>query len=128
MKDIEGLLIILACILITLGGNSNSFAARATQDSFRCPGSTRFVFIGDTASEVLAKCGEPSYVEKERGPSPFFYRDPVDMGDEEYRWYVRQGDIIGEVWKYNFGRGRLLYYLTFQSGELVRIETGGYGY
>ena len=50
------------------------------------------------------------------------------MGHEEYRRYLADEGVYNEVWTYNFGRTKFIYYLTFQSGELVRIESGGYGY
>jgi hypothetical protein len=84
--------------------------------------------MGDTKSEVLNKCGEPTSVERTRRVPGFYYTDPVDLGHEEYRRYVAQGDISSEEWTYNFGRNKFIYYLSFQSGELVRIESGGYGY
>ena len=128
MKAVKGTLIILGCILMILGSHLTSFASRATQDSLRCPGSTRVIYIGDTDSEVLAKCGEPSSIQRKRSLRTFFYRDPVEMGHEEYRRYLTDEGVYNEVWTYNFGRTKFIYYLTFQSGELMRIESGGYGY
>ena len=60
--------------------------------------------IGDRTFEVLAKCGEP------------VYRD------------LRRGQAAIEVWTYDFGRRSFVRFLEFESGRLVRIRTGSYGY
>jgi len=53
---------------------------------------------GDAKYAVQEKCGKPT---------------SVDQGDD--------------VWIYDFGPGRFVYYLTFLEGRLNRIQRGGYG-
>ena len=53
---------------------------------------------GDAKCAVQEKCGKPT---------------SVDQGDD--------------VWIYDFGPGRFIYYLTFFEGRLNRIQRGGYG-
>ncbi len=127
MKDVKGLFIILVCTLMILGSHLTCFA-RATRNSLRCPGSTGLIYIGDTQTEVLDQCGEPTSVEKPTHVPGSNYRDPVELGHEQYRIFLGQGNRTSEEWTYNFGPTKFMTYLSFQSGEVVRIETGGYGY
>lgn len=60
--------------------------------------------IGDHTFEVLAKCGEP------------VFRD------------LRRKQTVVEVWTYDFGPRSFVRFLEFESGRLVRIRTGSYGY
>ena len=57
------------------------------------------VNVGDSKSDVLEKCGEPTRKE----------------GFQEY------------LWVYDFGSSNFVYYLTFSRDRLERIQTGGYG-
>ena len=61
-----------------------------------------FVSVGAGQFDVKQKCGEPTTIEP-------------------------GSDIGTEQWIYNFGPNEFVYYLTFQNGFLVQIETGGYG-
>ena len=36
--------------------------------------------------------------------------------------------VTVEEWEYNLGPGRFIRYLTFESGRLIKINTGDYGY
>jgi len=53
---------------------------------------------GDAKYAVQDKCGKPT---------------AVDKGDD--------------VWIYDFGPERFVYYLTFLEGSLNRVQSGGYG-
>lgn len=57
------------------------------------------VNMGDSKSDVLEKCGEPTR----------------KQGFQEY------------LWIYDFGSSSFVYYLTFTRGKVERIQTGGYG-
>jgi hypothetical protein len=75
-----------------------SFAVdREDVDSLGC--SNGIVNVGDSKSDVLEKCGEPTRKE----------------GFQEY------------IWVYDFGSSDFLYYLTFYKDRLERIQTGSYG-
>ena len=67
-------------------------------DALGCPDG--IVNIGDSKSDVLEKCGEPTRKE----------------GFREY------------LWIYDFGSSNLVYHLTFTGERLERIQTGGYGH
>jgi hypothetical protein len=125
-NDVKGVFAILAGILLTLSVQLSSVAARTTQNSLRCPGSTGLISIGDTESEVLDKCGEPTSIEKMRVPG-VYYGNPGEMGHEEYRTQIAREGAATQKWTYDFGPNKFVYYLSFQEGELYRIESGGYG-
>jgi hypothetical protein len=76
---------------------------------------------GDTAFEVLARCGEPAArdlkvvtVTRESG------------GGQQRMVEARTGTV--EIWTYDFGPQTLVRRLTVSDGRIVSIETGGYGY
>lgn len=84
-------------ILLFLGVSSSLAIDREDVSSLGC--SDGIVNVGDSKSDVLEKCGEPTRKE----------------GFQEY------------VWVYDFGSSNLVYYLTFSRDRLERIQTGGYG-
>ena len=77
----------------------------------------QLVSVGDSKTDVLAKCGEPtlkdSHVEEIR----------ERLGDTERKVFVTV-----EEWTYNLGPTRFVRILTFRNSTLTDIRTGGYGY
>lgn len=94
--------------------------------SIRCDG--RIVSIGAFREEVAAKCGEADHVEAwEEGPRTV-YSQLFDYEREHYILpHLIYGPLQMERWTYDFGSNRLIHYLYFQNGKLIRIETGGRG-
>jgi hypothetical protein len=89
------------------------------------------VSIGDTTSEVIAKCGEPSKVESWEVPRRSrYYRHSLSyLNNRKYRESLySKGHTTIEKWTYNFGFHRFIRYLTFKNSKLKRITKGGYGY
>ena len=84
-------------ILFFLGVSSSLAIDREDVSSLGC--SDGIVNLGDSKSDVLEKCGEPTRKE----------------GFQEY------------LWVYDFGSSNFVYYLTFSRDRLERIQTGGYG-
>lgn len=76
---------------------------------------------GDGKLDVLARCGEPAF---------------VDAWDEWQEVVVTRGDsavaervtVTIEIWTYDLGRNRLVRFVRFENGRVVRVTTGGYGY
>lgn len=92
----------------------------ALSQYLRCGGDV--VADGDRKFEVLQKCGEPAQKDtriEERQVSR------LDPRRKVLRTYTVTVPV--EVWTYNFGPGRLLYFVTFEDGVVVDIQTGGYG-
>jgi hypothetical protein len=100
-----------------------SMAAGAVQaDSFQC--GTALVSSGDTRDQVMAKCGNPSDVER----SSVFVQSvawvngvPVSAGNTLI-------EVPVELWLYNFGPTQLMRRVRFVSGRVITIEILGYGY
>jgi hypothetical protein len=84
-------------VIFFLGVSSSLAIDREDVSSLGC--SDGIVNLGDSKSDVLEKCGEPTRKE----------------GFQKY------------VWVYDFGSSNLVYYLTFSRDRLERIQTGGYG-
>ncbi|MCE5333125.1 MAG: DUF2845 domain-containing protein [Desulfobacteraceae bacterium] len=82
--------------------------------------------IGDTVSQVLRNCGEPSSVDswEERRMVP---------GRAYDGWYgwgygIRDVAVPVEEWIYNFGPTHFIRILRFEDGFLREMRTGGYGW
>jgi hypothetical protein len=100
-----------------------SMAGGAVQaDSLQC--GTTLVGTGDTRDQVMAKCGNPSDIER----STAFVQSvawvngvPVSAGNTLI-------EVPVELWLYNFGPSQLMRRVRFESGRVVMIEILGYGY
>jgi hypothetical protein len=91
--------VVLVSILLIFVGASFSLPPPEPLSSFQCSGGV--ASVGDTNSDVIAKCGEPNRVQKIRGE-------------------------MSEQWTYNFSAAKKLYFLEFQRGRLERIESSEY--
>jgi hypothetical protein len=80
--------------------------------------SEQVVSVGDTKSDVLAKCGEPAWKDTHEEA----FQERLDSGLE------RRVYVIVDEWTYNLGPDRFVRILTFRNGKLADIRTGGYGY
>jgi len=118
--------IYLTIILLLVPGFSN----RAIAVGLRC--GTRLVSVGDTKSKVFSLCGEPNYTEQweeKRIMRDFRYRVNFEDDDEWGREpFLVETPIRFEKWHYNFGPTRLIHYLKFRNGKLVKISFGERGY
>lgn len=109
-----------ACALALLLAPLAAGTARA--DAFRC--GTRLVVEGTTRGEVLARCGEPSDVERSsvlRRPTVWRHGRPYFLSDDVV-------EVPVELWTYNLGPNKLMRRLRLEDGAVVEIETLGYGY
>jgi hypothetical protein len=88
--------------------------ARA-DDSLRCDGG--LVAAGDTALDLLAKCGQPALRE-----------DRVVERAVVVGAYERRDASVVERWTYNFGPERFLQVVTLEGGKVRHVQRGGYGY
>jgi uncharacterized protein DUF2845 len=79
-------------------------------DGLRC--GDRLVSVGETQSDVAAKCGQPTRAETRHEQS-----------------YTRCGTMRGTVdfWTYDRGPGDFVRTLTFRQGLLRDVAVGGYG-
>jgi len=79
--------------------------------------SEQLVSVGDSKTDVLAKCGEPSLKDSHMEE----FREKLD-GTE------RNVFVTVEEWTYNLGPTRFVRILTFRNSRLTDIRTGNYGY
>ena len=97
-------------------------AAPARADGFRC--GTKLVVAGSTRGEVIARCGEPTEVERRailRRPVLWRYGRPYYVADDRV-------EVPVETWTYNLGPNKLMRRLRLEDGVVVEIDTLGYGY
>lgn len=106
----HGIIIVLFAALLFVAAT----VARA-DNNWSC--GSRIVSTGDTKSEVMLKCGEPTWKDTH-----------VSEHYEKYRGNVIGGSVQTEVWLYNLGPSQLTRMLYFENSKLVRIETGEHGY
>ncbi len=90
------------------------------QDSMRCPGG--LVSVGDSKLDLLGKCGKPALVEER-------LQEGTTLADRERgaAWKVRITASL-ETWTYDFGPSRFVQYVTLDTGRIVALEHGSYGY
>ncbi len=106
------------------------FSTQVPAIGLRC--GNRLITVGDTKSKVISECGVPDYKEEweeERIMRDFhssiYYRDDDEWGREPF---LIKTLVKIEEWHYNFGRTRLIHYLRFRNGKLIKITTGERGY
>ncbi len=93
MKTVGRLFAILLPAIGFLGAAAPAVAFRTDLTNYRCSGS--LVFIGDSERRLADRCGDP---------------------DDSFV------DNNSDVWVYNFGESRFVYYFTFTNGRLQRIQ------
>ncbi len=108
---------VMICILFLLDTGNLALA-------LRCQG--RIVSLGDHALRVRNVCGEPTHIEIFQEVLPVLRYDPHCFF-VHHPFCAHTIYLTTEVWTYDFGPGRLVYFLTFRQGKLVHMETGGYG-
>jgi hypothetical protein len=96
--------------------------AAGPAQALRCDGG--IVSRGDDTYELLAKCGEPSYIRRVEGP--IVTGRVYDFFGNGYA--TEYLDTPYEVWYYDFGPRRLLMKITVRGDRITRIEGSGYGY
>lgn len=90
--------------------------------AFRC--GNKLVLEGDTRTEVRHKCGDPIEVTRKailRTPVFWFRGRPIEVSSDLV-------EVPVEIWLYNLGPNKLMQRLRFEDGELVEIESLGYGF
>ena len=109
---------LLITFLSTLAGLAGSPPARA-DGGFRC--GSRIVRNGETQDDVAGKCGDPDDVRTwTELRTESIWRNGVKI--------ERSVPIEYAEWKYDFGRDRLIRYLTFVQDRLTAVRTGEYGH
>ncbi|EDN66649.1 conserved hypothetical protein, membrane or secreted [Beggiatoa sp. PS] len=108
MKKMKKILVSLTFLL--------TFLPFQTIYAFRCQG--KLVSIKDTKSDVLMKCGEPTF--KDQWFKEILTQIDVITGQKK--------TITIDIWLYNLGARRLTQLLQFENNKLTRIDNKEYGY
>jgi hypothetical protein len=100
-----------------------SLAAASPAYALRC--GSHVITEGDTRSEVIAYCGDPTEVVSSssilRRPVTWINGRPYTVGDG----FI---EIPVDIWLYNLGPNKLMQRIKFEDGRVVAIESLGYGY
>lgn len=95
-----------------------SAIAPAAADGMRC--GNRLVTDGDSMYLVQSRCGAPddanNWVE--------YRTERIKVGSV---WVERVVEVKYERWTYDFGTDRLIRFLVFEKGRLLKVDTGPYG-
>jgi hypothetical protein len=87
-----------------------------TTGTMYCEG--RIVSIGDTAGEVISKCGQPADT----------FQHKQKIVDDNYPAGRIITTVIVDDWTFNFGPDRFQYRLLLKNGRVAEIESLDYGY
>jgi hypothetical protein len=113
----------LACTLAGVGAGTVALiaapAAAIAEGGFRC-GTGRVVRNGETEDDVATKCGAPDAVRS-------WSETRRESSWVQGRAVEREIVIAYDEWEYDLGRHRLIRYVTFEQGRLIRVHTGSYG-
>jgi len=109
------LLIIVTGLIVTTGP---SFANATETGTMICNGG--IVSIGDTAGEVIGKCGSPATSSK---------REDKKIERESQNSRVKEISTVSiDDWTFNFGPNQFQYQVILENGRVARIESLNYGY
>lgn len=81
-------------------------------------GEGKTIYIGDTSSELIMKCGKPDWKQSHA-------EEIIETPDRDNKRHVR---IIVEEWTYNLGPQRFMRVFKLQNGKVVDIWLGDYGF
>jgi hypothetical protein len=115
--------------LVAVGGVLLLSAAGVAANGMRCE--NKLVQPGDTQYEVKSLCGPPDDMQQrsETRRVQRAVQRPCPNGNGYCSVVIEDwADVVVDEWTYDFGPQRFLQYLTFESGKLVLIKSGGYGH
>lgn len=100
--------------------------ARA-DSGFRCA-TGRLVSVGDRATDVIGRCGEPDAVIQRVEKRKVKHRITRRVSNvEESIIEEREVEVPIEEWLYDMGRYALTRSVILESGQVVDVVTGSYG-
>lgn len=110
--------LLIVVILASMTATGPAASAVQESQSMRCRGG--IVSVGDTAVEVVGKCGEPAY--KSQGVATRV----IQPGPYNERTIL---SVPADIWIFNFGPNEFQYRVLLDSGSVFRIESlDDYGY
>jgi hypothetical protein len=108
--------------VIFLASSSLLFASALNCWAFRC--GSGLVSSGDSKTEVLLTCGQPTTKDKSSCESQKVYRMTDKAGKVKKQ---KKCSNTVDVWHYNCGANDFIYKLTFENGKLKKEDTEGRG-
>ena len=112
MKPIFYIILFISLVIVT---QTSAFAV--TSDSLRC--SEGLVVVGDTASDLVRKCGQPTYTSQR-------VQNTLNQTNIPGQ-YIITTTVIDE-WTFNFGRDRFQYRILLTNDRIWQFESLNYGY
>jgi hypothetical protein len=106
-------LILFMLLVITAQASTVALAS----DSLICK--EGIISVGDVASDLMRKCGQPTYVTQRE-------QKIVEAGDIPGERIITT--ILIDDWTFNFGRDRFQYKILLKNGRVWNIESLDYGY
>lgn len=107
---------IVQIVLFLLTIQATGFASDT--GTMRCNGG--IVSIGDTAGEVISKCGQPAFATQRE-------QKKIEEGPKGSRERTVTVVTIDD-WTFNFGPNQFQYQVLLENGRVTRIESLDYGY
>ncbi len=107
---------VILVALLTIAFSASLYATES--GSMICKGG--IVSIGDTAGEVLSKCGQPATSTRRE------QKKVADGSKLAHDWTVVAVSI--DDWLFNFGPNEFQYQLVLENGRVAKIDSLGYGY
>jgi hypothetical protein len=98
-----------------------ALAGAGRADSINCD--KGIVSTGDSKLDLLAKCGEPALMEARLEERSHYTVSPDGRSGAG-----RSVTVTVERWTYNFGPQRFQQFVTLETGRVVKVERGTYGY
>ncbi|MBI1919619.1 MAG: DUF2845 domain-containing protein [Geobacter sp.] len=107
---------IVPMVLLLLAIQSSGFASET--GTMRC--NEGIVSIGDTAGEVISKCGQPAFATQRE-------QKKIEEGPKGTRERTVTVVTIDD-WTFNFGPDQFQHQVLLENGRVTRIESLDYGY
>lgn len=95
-----------------------SFGSATETGTMMCNGG--IVSIGDTAGEVIGKCGSPATATKRE--------EKILEKDSRNNRPQKISTVAIDDWTFNFGPNQFQYQVILANGRVSRIESLNYGY
>jgi hypothetical protein len=105
---------LVLCTLLVIAAHTSAFAQ--TSGSLIC--SDGIISVGDVASELVRKCGEPAFTTQRE-------QRIVEVGDNGENIITT---FVIDDWTFNFGKDRFQYRILLKNGKVFRIDSLEYGY
>lgn len=119
MGRVAGVMV-AGCLALLVGTG-----AASADDGMRC--GSKLVGRGDSPYRVRALCGEPVEAQSRVEFRTIAQQVPHPTIPGRFVQASRTVEVQVEIWLYDFGPHKFVRRVTFEQGQLVRVETEHYG-